>query len=180
MPTPYCQCETTTAGLTFFATATLISGLCTGYTSFPSPITLAPTTTAPVTTAPPEPYIETEPNGDVLSYPSQTLRYGEVGDGVQVTITEGLGVPVTIATPLPTQTDGNNKGSSMCKTIGDACDRAFLQYDDDTVYTDYTAYNAQVLSGLLPALTFNKAGCTAIFECDDYGIGMKGVDIKNA
>ncbi|KAH7118659.1 hypothetical protein B0J13DRAFT_569518 [Dactylonectria estremocensis] len=47
--TPYCQCSTTTEGQTFFATATLISGHCTDYTTFPSAVTLKPTE-APTTT----------------------------------------------------------------------------------------------------------------------------------
>ncbi|KAH8686198.1 hypothetical protein BGZ61DRAFT_392794 [Ilyonectria robusta] len=51
--TPYCQCSTTTAGQTFFATAPLISGHCTDYTNFPSAVTVEPTevvTAAPTTT----------------------------------------------------------------------------------------------------------------------------------
>ncbi|KAH7009573.1 hypothetical protein EDB80DRAFT_775982 [Ilyonectria destructans] len=51
--TPYCQCSTTTEGQTFFATAPLISNRCTGYTTFPSAVTVEPTdvvTAAPTTT----------------------------------------------------------------------------------------------------------------------------------
>ncbi|KAI1045994.1 hypothetical protein LB505_013877 [Fusarium chuoi] len=28
--------------------------------------------------------------------------------------------------------------------------------------------------------SFGQAGCTAQFRCDDYGLGMKGKDIKDA
>lgn len=131
------------------------------------------------TTAPPIPLIETELNGDVLSYPSQTVEYAEAG-GVQITMTEGLGTPMTLSTPLPSQTDGNNKGAGSCPNMDDACDRAYAQYEDNTIYTDYTAYTAKVKTGILVAATFGTAGCTAMFECDDYGIGMSGADIKDA
>ncbi|KAF4468285.1 hypothetical protein FALBO_4823 [Fusarium albosuccineum] len=57
--TPYCQCSTTTAGQTFFATAPLISLHCTDYTTFPEAVT--PTTAKEET---PEP-TATNPNADV-------------------------------------------------------------------------------------------------------------------
>ncbi|KAF7555949.1 hypothetical protein G7Z17_g1787 [Cylindrodendrum hubeiense] len=178
--TPYCQCSTTTEGQTFFATATLISGQCASYTSFPSDVTLAPITTAVATTAAPEPYIETESNGDVLSYPDRTYEYGDVYTGIKVTFTIGVGTPVTISTPVPTQTDSNDSGSSQCHSIDDACDRAYAQFEDDKVYTGWTSYYSRVQSGMIMVASFGQAGCTAQFECDDYGIGMTGAVIKDA
>lgn len=181
VPTAYCDCSTSTEDQTFYATATPVSGQCFQYTQFPSDITLAPTTTAASvsTTAPPVPLIETESGGVVVSYSSQTVEYGKVG-GVQITMTNGLGTPVTISTPVPTQTAGNNDGAGSCTNMDDACDRAYSKYEDDVVYTDYTAYTASVQSGILMVATFGTAGCTAMFECDDYGIGMTGAEIKNA
>lgn len=180
VPTPYCQCSTETAGQTFFATASLVSDHCTAYTSFPAEVTLSPT--EPATTEPPVavPYIETEANGDVLSYPSQTVEYGAVAGSIQITMTHGLGDPVTLATPVPTQTDANNKGSSQCHSIDDACSRAYAQFEDDTIYTEFTSFYSRVKSGIIVVATFGQAGCTAQFTCDDYGIGMSGADIKDA
>ncbi|KAH8659000.1 hypothetical protein BGZ61DRAFT_540341 [Ilyonectria robusta] len=177
--TPYCQCSTTEEGQTFFATATLIDGQCTGYTSFPSDITLAPTeapTTAPHVA---EPYTETT-DGTVLAYPDRTVEYGNVYTGIKVTFTYGVGTPTTISTPVPTQTDSNNKGSSQCHSIDDACDRAFEQFEDAKVYTQFTSYYSRIKSGIIVAATFGQAGCTAQWDCDDFGIGMTGLDIKNA
>ncbi|KAF7556396.1 hypothetical protein G7Z17_g1453 [Cylindrodendrum hubeiense] len=180
--TPYCQCSTTTAGQTFFATATLIDGQCADYTSFPSEIPTVITTAAeaPVTQAPvAEPVTLTE-DGTVLVYPSRTYEYGEVYTGIKVTITRGVGTPVTVSTPVPTETSANNKGSSQCGSIDDACVRAYEQFEDDTIYTEFTSRYSRIKSGFIIVATFGQAGCVAEFDCDDFGIGMSGKLIKEA
>lgn len=181
VPTPYCQCSTTTAGQTFFATASLISGQCASYTAFPSEIaTVTTEVQAPITEGPvAEPVTMTE-DGVVLSYPSRVYSYGEVYTGIKITLTYGAGTPVTLSTPAPTQTDANNKGSSQCHSVDDACQRAYEQFEDDTIYTDYVSRYSRIKSGIIVAATFGQAGCTAQFKCDDYGIGMSGRLIKDA
>lgn len=67
----------------------------------------------------------------------------------------------------------------MCQNAGNACDRAYQQSDDDTVYTSYAAYDAPV-HDVLDSLTFGKAHRIAMFKYDDYRIGMSGREIKNA
>jgi hypothetical protein len=53
-------------------------------------------------------------------------------------------------------------------------------FEDDTVYKDYVSRFARIKSGMVMLATFGQAGCTAQFTCDDYGLGMKGKDIKDA
>ncbi|KAM5367177.1 hypothetical protein ACJZ2D_010167 [Fusarium nematophilum] len=180
VPTPHCKCETTTNGQAYYATAPLISGQCVAYTTFPSSV---PTTTqAPVkiTEGPiAEPVTLTE-DGTVLSYPSRVYSYAEVYTGIPVTFTYGAGTPETLATPVPTQTDANNKGSSMCHAIDNACQRAYDQFEDDTIYKDFTSRYSRIDKGFIVVASFGQAGCTAQFKCDDYGIGMSGRLIKEA
>lgn len=177
VPTPFCQCSTTTGGQIFFVTVPTLTGQCADYTSFPSAVTLAPTTTP----APdPTPFVTTEDSGEIISYPDQTVEYNSVYSGVTVTKTVGVGTPSTVQPATPSQTKSNHSGSSQCHSIDDACDRAVEQYEDDLVYRDYTAYTAKIHSGIIMAATFGKAGCTAMFTCDNYDDGMSGRNIKAA
>ncbi|PCD26518.1 hypothetical protein AU210_012940 [Fusarium oxysporum f. sp. radicis-cucumerinum] len=176
---PYCACETTVSGKGFYVSTDLISSSCADYTTFPSSIP----TNAPepkVTEKPdPEPFVKTD-DGTVVSYPDRTVKVGNYPGG-KYTYTQGVGDAVTLETPLPTQTDANNKGSSQCGSIDDACDRALNDgFDDETVYKDYVSRYARIQSGMVMVATFGQAGCTAQFKCDDYGLGMKGKDIKDA
>jgi hypothetical protein len=170
---PHCQCSTYTEGQTYWATASLISGGCWQYTSFPSKITLTPTFTPTTPTPTPVPFVTTSANGEIISYPSQIFTDFA---------TQGAGTPVTLQTPSPSQTSSNDKGSAQCHSVDDACDRASEQYVDDTVYSSYTSYTANIKSGIIVAATFGKAGCAAMFTCDndDYGFGMTGRQIKDA
>ncbi|KAK7422042.1 hypothetical protein QQZ08_009691 [Neonectria magnoliae] len=95
-------------------------------------------------------------------------------------MTYGAGAPVTLSTPVPTQTDANNKGSSQCHSVDDACQRAYEQFEDDTIYTDYVSRYSRIKLGIIVAATFGQAGCIAQFKCDDYGIGMSGRLTKDA
>ncbi|KAM5341443.1 hypothetical protein ACJ41O_014474 [Fusarium nematophilum] len=177
--TPYCQCSTTTEGQTFFASAPLISYHCTDYTTFPSPVTLRPTITEP----PPEPtpWVTTEDNGAILSYPDQTVVIGQVIGNVKYTRTVGEGTPVTIRPPEPTQTDANNKGSSQCHSIDDACDRAIAKFNDDVIYTEFASYYTRIKKGIIVAASFGQAGCVVEYNCEDWGQGgMNGKQIKDA
>ncbi|KAM0342923.1 hypothetical protein ACHAPU_009041 [Fusarium lateritium] len=182
---PYCQCSTTVSGEQFVATASLIDNSCANYTSFPSPV--IPVTDAPLTQAPVETPFTTTKQGTVLVYSAYTLNYFHL-DSFQVTATVGYGAPSTVSTPLPSQTAVDNDGGGQCGTsdslskqgFGDACDRAINRFDDDTVYTGYTSRYSRLTKGILMAASVGQAACIAKFECDDYGIGMKGSDIINA
>ncbi|KAF5605687.1 hypothetical protein FPCIR_379 [Fusarium pseudocircinatum] len=176
---PYCACETTVSGKGFYVSTDLISSSCADYTTFPSSI---PTDAfePKVTEKPnPEPFVKTD-DGTIVSYPDRTVKVGNYPGG-KYTYTQGVGDGVTLETPLPTQTDANNKGSSQCGSIDDACDRALNDgFDDETTYTDYVSRYARIKSGMIMVASFGQAGCTAQFKCDDYGLGMKGKDIKDA
>ncbi|KAJ5775420.1 uncharacterized protein N7511_000431 [Penicillium nucicola] len=148
------------------------------YTTFPSSITPKSSATQAPTTATPEPIVKTE-DGNIISYPSRTIEYGEVY-GKQYTFTNGAGSPVTLETAAPTQTDVNNKGSSQCSSVDDACQRAYEQFEDDTVYSDFASYTAKIQSGMVMVASFGQAGCVAQYKCDDYGFGMTGRQIKDA
>ncbi|KAF4963500.1 hypothetical protein FSARC_8509, partial [Fusarium sarcochroum] len=132
------------------------------------------------------PFTKTD-DGTVLVYSAYTLSYFNVA-GYSVTATAGYGTPSTVSTPLPSQTAVDNDGNGQCGTsdslsksgLGDACNRAINSFDDDTVYTGYTTRYSRSTKGLLMAASFGQAACIAKFECDDYGIGMKGSDIKAA
>ncbi|KAJ3534884.1 hypothetical protein NM208_g7365 [Fusarium decemcellulare] len=176
---PYCQCETTVDGKGYYVSTSLISSKCDAYTEFPSEIPTGTDEQPEVTEPPePEPITKTE-DGTVLSYPDRTIGVVNYPGG-KVTVTKGVGDPVTLETPLPTQTDANNKGSSQCGSIDDACSRALDGFEDDTIYKDYVSRYARIKSGIIVVASFGQAGCTAQFKCDDYGLGMSGKHIKEA
>ncbi|KAJ5837080.1 hypothetical protein N7447_003106 [Penicillium robsamsonii] len=145
-------------------------GSTSGTSSHSAPETIT-TLTAPAVT--PVSFITTNPNGEILSYPSQI---------VADLATQGAGNPTTLQTASPSQTSGNNKGSIQCRSVDDACDRAYMQYVDDTVYTSYTSYTADIKSGMVIVAALGQAGCAAMYTCDndDYGFGMTGRQIKAA
>ncbi|GKU10624.1 unnamed protein product [Fusarium langsethiae] len=179
---PYCQCSTTVSGKQYVTTASMIDSSCVDYTSFPSPV--VPVTDAPLTQTPIETPFTTTEDGTVLVYSAYTLEYFNL-DSFHVTATGGYGVPSTVSTPLPSQTAVDNGGGGQCGTsdslskdgFGDACDRAINGFDGDTVYTGYTSRYSRLTKGILMFATWGQAACVANFECDDYGIGMKGSDI---
>ncbi|OBS20020.1 hypothetical protein FPOA_11741 [Fusarium poae] len=179
---PYCQCSTTVSGKQYVATASLIDNSCADYTSYPSPV--VPITAAPVTQAPIQTPLTTTKQGTVLVYSAYTFQYFRVNT-IHITATVGYGEPSTVSTPLPSQTAVDNDGSGQCGTsdslskhgFGDACDRAINSFDADTVYTGFTSRYSQLRKGILMAASMGTASCLAKFECDDYGIGMKGSDI---
>lgn len=97
--------------------------------------------------------------------------------------TVGAGEPTTLQSASPSQTSGNNHGSSDCGFNGDSCDKALEQYDNSTVYNKYTSYVASMSSSPFVAFSWGgHLGCAAMFECDnnDYGFGMTGRQIKEA
>ncbi|KAF5986643.1 hypothetical protein FCOIX_1457 [Fusarium coicis] len=176
---PYCACETTVSGKGFYVSTDLISSSCADYTTFPSSIATDAFEPKVTEKPDPEPFVKTD-DGTVVSYPDRTVKVGNYPGG-KYTYTQGVGDGVTLETPLPTQTDANNKGSSQCGSIDDACDRALNDgFDDETTYTDYVSRYARVKSGMIMLASFGQAGCTVQFKCDDYGLGMKGKDIKDA
>lgn len=180
--TPYCQCETTSDGKQMVATAPLVSNACDAYTEFPASLYTTPPP-APTPTVFNEPYTMTNA-GTVLVWESYSLREWKIM-GHPVTNTIGLGEASTVSTPVPTATNTNGDGSDICTSIdknvrnalSGACNSALDQFEDDTVYDKYTGRYAQ-MGSILKALTFGKASCIVQFSCDDYGIGMKGSDIK--
>ena len=183
----YCQCSTTVSGKQYVATATLIDNKCEAYTEYPSKVDPAiaapPPTQAPIN----EPLTKTI-DGTVLAWTAYTLAYGQVYKDVTATFSNGIGEVKTIATPVPTQTHVDNDGSGQCGTsdglsksgLGDACDRAIGEFDDDTIYTGYTTRYSRSKKGLLMVMSMGQAACIAKFSCDDYGIGMSGKLIKEA
>ncbi|GKU06275.1 unnamed protein product [Fusarium langsethiae] len=180
--TPYCQCETTSDGKQMVATAPLVSNACDAYTEFPASLYTTPPP-APTPTVFNEPYTETDA-GTVLVWESYSLREWKIM-GHPVTNTIGLGEASTVSTPVPTATDTNGDGSSICTSVdknvrnalSGACNSALDQFEDDTVYDKFTGRYSQ-MGSILKTLTFGKASCIVQFSCDDYGIGMKGSDIK--
>ncbi|KAF4500716.1 hypothetical protein FAGAP_3079 [Fusarium agapanthi] len=183
----YCQCSITVSGKQYIATATLIDNKCEAYTEYPSKVD--PATEAPPPTQAPinEPLTKTI-DGTVLAWTAYTLAYGQVYKDVTATFSNGIGEVKTIATPVPTQTHVDNDGSGQCGTsdglsksgLGDACDRAIGEFDDDTIYTGYTTRYSRSKKGLLMVMSMGQAACIAKFSCDDYGIGMSGKLIKEA
>jgi hypothetical protein len=169
-------------GKQYVATAPLVDKECEAYTEYPSkvvPVTEPPKSDEPIQT----PFTITN-DGTVLvysAYVTSTMK----GFGTVATATIGYGDPSTVSTHLPTQTTVDNDGSGQCGTsdklskddLGDACDRAINDFDADTIYTGYTTRYSRSKKGILMAVSFGQAACIAKFECDDYGIGMKGSDI---
>lgn len=92
-------------------------------------------------------------------------------------------VPTSTGPPTPTQTSGNDKGSSLCGSLAGACKIAYTGYVDDYTYKDYTSYvassgDADIINWLFDP--FAEDGCAAMFKCDDYTDGMTGKQIKDA
>ncbi|KAF5675608.1 hypothetical protein FDENT_9743 [Fusarium denticulatum] len=180
---PYCNCETSSDGERYVVTAPMISGQCADYTEFPMSLYTTPPP-APEPTVFKEPFTRTDA-GTVLVYDSYSLSYFAV-DTIKVTATVGLGEASTVSTPLPTATNWNGDGSSICSSgdknvrnaVAGACEAALNKFEDDTLYTDYVS-RYERMGSILKVLTFGKAGCTVQFSCDDYVIGMKGKDIKD-
>ncbi|KAG9498086.1 hypothetical protein J7337_010977 [Fusarium musae] len=185
--TPYCQCSTTVRGEGYYATTSLVDDQCTAYTEFPSQITEAPET-GPITDEPIQQPITTTTDGTVLVWSAYVLDYINIPGITKITQSVGVGEPSTVSTPLPSQTAVDNDGGGQCGTgdglskkgLREACDRAISKFEDDTIYSDYASRYSRSTKGILVAASFGQAACIAKFECDDYGIGMKGSDIKEA
>ncbi|KAF4972987.1 hypothetical protein FZEAL_9447 [Fusarium zealandicum] len=174
--TPHCTCSTTSKDQQFFTSASLISGHCTDYTTFPGEITLRPTE-APK----PTPWVTTMDDGAILSYPDQFVQIGQISRTLGITRTLGQGTPVTLRPAKPTQTSANNEGSSDCYTIDDACQRAIVQFDDDFIYTEFASYFARIQSGWIRFDSLGQAGCLVEFNCNDWSQGgLNGRQIKDA
>ncbi|KAM0234808.1 hypothetical protein ACHAPO_006172 [Fusarium lateritium] len=185
--TPYCQCSTTIDGQGYYATTTLVDNKCLAYTEFPAEITSAPPS-GPVTEAPIQEPITTTTDGTVLVWSAYILEYINIAGITRITHSVGVGQPSTVSTPLPSQTAVDNDGGGQCGTadslskqgLREACDRAIDQFSDDVVYTSYVSRYSRLKKGILMTASFGKAACVAKFQCDDYGIGMTGFDIKAA
>ncbi|PNP55400.1 hypothetical protein FNYG_15508 [Fusarium nygamai] len=185
--TPYCQCSTTISGEGYYATTSLVDDQCTAYTEFPSQITAAPET-GPITDEPIQQPITTTTDGTVLVWSAYVLDYINIPGITKITQSVGVGEPSTVSTPLPSQTAVDNDGGGQCGTgdglskkgLREACDRAINKFDDETIYRDYASRYSRSTKGILVAASFGQAACVAKFQCDDYGIGMKGSDIKEA
>ncbi|KAJ4117596.1 hypothetical protein NW768_010962 [Fusarium equiseti] len=179
---PYCACETTSDGKQLVATAPMVSYACDIYTEFPMSLYTTPPP-APTPTIFNEPYTQTDA-GTVLVWQSYSLREWKIMSQ-PITNTIGLGAPSTVSTPVPTATDTNGSGSDICSSsdknvrnaLASACDKAISRFEDDKVYDKYTGRYEQ-MGSILKVLTFGEASCVVQWSCDDYGIGMKGSDIK--
>jgi hypothetical protein len=160
---------------------------CIAYTEFPSQITSIPAS-GPITDEPVQEPITTTTDGTVLVWSAYVLDYINIPGVTKITQSVGVGEPSTVSTPLPSQTATDNNGGGQCGTadslskqgLREACDRAIDQFEDGVVYTGYTSRYSRLTKGILMTASFGKAACVAKFECDDYGIGMAGSDIKAA
>ncbi|KAF5677742.1 hypothetical protein FDENT_9167 [Fusarium denticulatum] len=185
--TPYCQCSTTISGEGYYATTSLVDDQCTAYTVFSSQITAAPET-GPITDEPIQQPITTTIDGTVLVWSAYVLDYINIPGITKIIQSVGVGKPSTVSTPLPSQTAVDNGGGGQCGTgnslskrgLREACDRAINKFEDDTIYSEYASRYSRSTKGILVAASFGQAACIAKFQCDDYGIGMKGSDIKEA
>jgi hypothetical protein len=165
----------------------LVDDQCTAYTEFPSQITAAPET-GPITDEPTQQPITTTTDGTVLVWSAYVLDYINIPGITKITQSVGVGEPSTVSTPLPSQTAVDNDGGGQCGTgdglskkgLREACDRAINKFEDDTIYSEYASRYSRSTKGILVAASFGQAACMAKFQCDDYGIGMKGSDIKEA
>ena len=81
---------------------------------------------------------------------------------------------------LPSETNGNNDSSLICKELSDTCNVTYQAFNDDFIYKDYTYYST--IEGDTSWVNFSLVGngCKAEFKCDDYGDGMSGKHIKKA
>lgn len=93
----------------------------------------------------------------------------------------------SLTPPVPSQTSSNNKGSSLCSSIGSTtCRDAYSQYNDIYLYTAYTSYilssgAESIVNDLFPL--YADDGCAAMFTCNSdaaYAVGMTGAQIKAA
>ncbi|KAJ5105378.1 hypothetical protein NUU61_002725 [Penicillium alfredii] len=92
-------------------------------------------------------------------YPENPLILGE---------DNGATTPTPKAPPMPHETDGNNKGSSLCKNLSGACKRAYRQYVDDFLYKGETSYVASAGDAdPVNWLPFANNGCTAMFRVEN-------------
>ena len=80
----------------------------------------------------------------------------------------------------PSETNGNNDSSLICKELSDTCKVTYQAFNDDFIYKDYTYYST--IEGDTSWVNFSLVGngCKAEFKCDDYGDGMSGKHIKKA
>jgi hypothetical protein len=185
--TPYCQCSTTVSGEGYYATTTLVDDQCIAYAEFPSQITSAPDT-GPISDEPIQEPITTTTDGTVLVWSAYVLDYINIPGITKITQSVGVGEPSIVSTPLPSQTAVDNDGGGQCGTgdglskkgLREACDRAINKFEDDTMYSDYASRYSRSTKGILVAASVGQAACIAKFQCDDYGIGMKGSDVKEA
>lgn len=79
--------------------------------------------------------------------------------------------------PTPTQVSAE---PYECPDAKDSCGWAIEQYDDDTVYTEAVARLAYEDIGFWDWMWDGDRGCVVNFECEDYGEGMSGREIKDA
>ncbi|KAF4342832.1 hypothetical protein FBEOM_3241 [Fusarium beomiforme] len=175
--TPYCTCETTTAGQTFATSAPLISGHCNSYHTYPASITLAPTESPP----PPEPtpITITKDNGAILVYPDRTIEIGAYPGG-KATHTDGKGTPSTIRPGDPAVT-GTSGFDEKCSDFNDLCDQAASRYSDDFKYTRFTMYHVSKESNPFVSLFVLDEGCAVTLQCKDWSHGgMTGKQVKDA
>lgn len=180
-----CQCSTTIDGEVQALTTSMIDNACDAYTTYPADATTqAP---APTQAAVEKPWTTTI-DGTVLAYDAYTIMYGQVYDDVQITYTVGVGDPETVTVLPPTQTAVDNEGGGECGTsdgeskkgLGEACDRAISEFEDDHIYTELTSRYSRSKKGLLMVASLGQAACYAEFKCEDYGSGMSGKLIKEA
>ncbi|KAJ5901628.1 hypothetical protein N7495_002156 [Penicillium taxi] len=91
---------------------------------------------------------------------------------------------ISAALDMPTMTSWNPKGSSMCKHMGDHCEKAATNYSyhNSTVFKEYTSFYDAATSISLFTGSHDDYGCAAMFKCKDgkYDDGMTGEQIYNA
>ncbi|KAF5646030.1 hypothetical protein F52700_1979 [Fusarium sp. NRRL 52700] len=154
----------------------------------PAVETLYSPETGSITDEPVQQPITTTTDGTVLVWSAYVLDYINIPGITKITYSVGVGEPSTVSTPLPSQTAVDNDGGGQCGTgdglskkgLRETCDRAINKFDDNTVYSEYASRYSCSTKGILVAASVGQAACIAKFQCDDYGIGMKGSDIKEA
>lgn len=116
----------------------------------------------------------------MISYASRVTKVYHIEGQDDITYTHGAGSSTVLETPAPTQVSASPDGSQICRSVGGACERAFQEFEDDRVYTSRAAYKARVHGKMLMVTSLWQAQCLASFECQDYGIGTSGREIKDA
>ncbi|KAF5642362.1 hypothetical protein F25303_6541 [Fusarium sp. NRRL 25303] len=107
-------------------------------------------------------------------FPSQITAAPETGPITDKPIQQPITTTTDVSTPLPSQTAVDNDGGGQCGT-GDGLSKKGLREACDR------AIDSRSTKGILVAASVGQAACIAKFQCDyDYGIGMKGSDIKEA